>query len=234
MQGMQEVQGVQGTGRDVARPDTRDMVAVHQLFRREFRLVAKLVRACDAGDVGRAAVLAAHARGTLHALHVHHTGEDELLWPILLARAPLDEAAVERARQQHEALAARIEIVEIALDAWAASAAPADGDKLAAALDTLNASLTEHLDEEEKRILPLAGRHLTVAEWARLGEHGVKHTPVHRRMLILGGILEELPADERVRFAAHLPAPVRLLWAAFGRRQYERYIGRVRGVGVAG
>src|SRR5689334_20924962 len=66
--------------------DVHDMVVVHKAFRRELRLIPELVRAVPAGDTTRAAVVAGHARLVLQGLHLHHTGEDELLWPKLLQR----------------------------------------------------------------------------------------------------------------------------------------------------
>ena len=67
--------------------DVHDMVVVHRLFRRELIDLSRLIRAVAPGDVERAAVVAGHARLVLAGLHLHHTGEDDLLWPKLLERA---------------------------------------------------------------------------------------------------------------------------------------------------
>ena len=39
------------------------------------------------------------------ALHHHHEGEDELMWPLLLERAPLDSALILTMEEQHERIA---------------------------------------------------------------------------------------------------------------------------------
>ena len=39
------------------------------------------------------------------SLHHHHEGEDELMWPLLLERAPLDSALILRMEEQHERIA---------------------------------------------------------------------------------------------------------------------------------
>lgn len=70
--------------------DTRDMVLVHRVFRREFGLLPLMVRGAADGDVRAAVRIAAHAREMTDALHHHHHNEDELLWPRLLQRAPVD------------------------------------------------------------------------------------------------------------------------------------------------
>ena len=67
--------------------NVHDMVIVHRAFRRELAVIPRLVRAVPAGDTRRAAVVARHARLVLQGLHLHHTGEDELLWPKLLERS---------------------------------------------------------------------------------------------------------------------------------------------------
>jgi hypothetical protein len=38
-------------------------------------------------------------------LHQHHTGEDELMWPLLLERAPANAVLILRVEEQHERIA---------------------------------------------------------------------------------------------------------------------------------
>jgi hypothetical protein len=64
--------------------DTRDMLLIHRVIRREIGRLPGLFR--TAGDPARAARITAHASEMLDFLHVHHTGEDELLWPALRRR----------------------------------------------------------------------------------------------------------------------------------------------------
>jgi hypothetical protein len=60
-------------------PDTHEMVIVHRLFRREFRLLPELIGRVAEGDTAQAAVLAEHATDLVTVLHHHHGAEDELL-----------------------------------------------------------------------------------------------------------------------------------------------------------
>ncbi len=73
------------------------------------------------------------------------------------------------------------------------------------------AALLEHLADEEEHLLPLAAEHVTVAEWARLGERFVAATPKDKILFFLGAILEEATAQERAALLASLPVPARLL-----------------------
>src|SRR3712207_152261 len=156
--------------------DVHDMVVVHRVFRRELRLIPQLVREVAPGDIARAGVLAGHARLVLTGLHGHHTAEDELLWPKLLDRCTPDAELVHRMEAQHERVHDALEALGPALDRWEAEARPAVSVEVAAGFDALRAALVEHLDDEEREILPMAARHITQAEWDELGEHGVGET----------------------------------------------------------
>ena len=71
-------------------------------------------------------------------------------------------------------------------------------------------------------------RHISVAEWDSLGEHGKDSMSARQLPLMFGSILEDADDDERARMLAHLPAPIRLVMRTIGARQYRRYVTRVR------
>jgi len=208
--------------------DVHDMVVVHRGFRREFRLLPELVRAVPAGDTARAAVLAAHARLVLTGLHLHHTAEDELLWPKLLDRAAPDAALVHRMEAQHERVEHHTERLTAALTRWEAEARPAVTEEVAATFDALRTALLEHLDEEEREILPLAARHVSPEEWDELGQHGIAAMTRSQLPLMFGAVLEEATPEEAVEMLAKLPLPVRLLARTVFLPRYRRYVRRVR------
>jgi iron-sulfur cluster repair protein YtfE (RIC family) len=208
--------------------DVHDMVVVHRTFRREFRLLPELVRRVPAGDTARAAVLAGHARLVLKGLHLHHTGEDALLWPLLLDRAAPDAALVHRMEAQHERVEHHTERLTAALTRWEAEARPAVTEEVAATFDALRTALAEHLDEEEREILPLAARHLSTGEWEQLGEHGMAQMSRSELPIMFGSVLEEATPEEAVEMLAKLPLPVRLLARTVFLPRYRRYVNRVR------
>ena len=102
------------------------------------------------------------------------------------------------------------------------------GEQLARVLEQCATELFEHLDLEEREILPLVSRYITVKEWVSLGEHGKESMSAKQLPLLFGAILEDATEDEWSRMLAHLPGPVRLLMRTVGARQYRRYITRVR------
>jgi hemerythrin-like domain-containing protein len=211
-----------------ARVDTRDMLLIHRVIRREIGLLPALVRRTS-GDVDRATTLAAHAVEMLDFLHHHHTGEDELMWPLLRDRVRLEAALIDRMEEQHTHIAEAIDDVRRLLASWSASADAAVGDRIATRLEEAARLLDEHLAEEETRVLPLVGEHLTQQEWDALAKHGFDAIPGRRRLAILGHILEEADDEERRRFRRKLPPPARVAFRLVGRRQHAREVARIRG-----
>lgn len=66
-----------------------------------------------ASALARSKVIGAHAREMLTFLHTHHTGEDELLFPLLRERAALDPELMDRMDAQH----AQVDDAVTAIDA---------------------------------------------------------------------------------------------------------------------
>src|SRR6201985_380626 len=89
----------------IARPDTHDMIVVHRVFRRESDLMPTLIGEEPDGDTARPEVLAQAFSDYQLGLHLHHTGEDELIWPLLLARGDLEADIVLRMETQPEVVA---------------------------------------------------------------------------------------------------------------------------------
>lgn len=208
--------------------DVHDMVVVHRAFRRELRLVPNLLRAVPAGDLRRAAVLADHVRLALTGLHLHHTSEDDLLWPLLLQRAAPSADLIARMEAQHEQVESLITQIEPALARWEIEARPAVAQEVASLVDRLGSALLEHLDEEERAILPLAARHLSQDEWNALGQAGVAKMTRAQLPIMFGMVMEDATPQERKEMLGALPLPVRLLLRTWGARTYRRYVNQVR------
>jgi len=210
-------------------PNVHEMVVIHRLFRRELTAIPRFIRETRDGDVDRARVVGDHLALVLETLHVHHTSEDELLWPLLLERAAPSADLVHTMEQQHHGVEASIGDLDGQLPRWAAAPTRSAGERLATHVDALRVALLEHLDLEEREILPVVAQHLSVAEWDALGEHGKNATPRKHLPLVFGAILEDADERERAEMLANVPGPVRFFLRTAGARQYRRYISRVRG-----
>ncbi|HEY4024687.1 MAG TPA: hemerythrin domain-containing protein [Pseudonocardiaceae bacterium] len=210
------------------KPDTREMVAVHRAFRREFRQGADLVQQAPAGDLRRATQIADHLELVVSVLHHHHSAEDEHVWPLLLKRAAMRAALVHRMETQHEDMAQHLEKVQMLLAQWRSTAASSVATELSSTLRQLNKALVEHLDDEESSILPIVEECMTVAEWAKVGEAAVEGTPISQRFTVFGLLLEEAtPAEAELLFGT-MPAIARIIWKVSAKRAAARYIRRVR------
>jgi hemerythrin-like domain-containing protein len=206
--------------------DTSDMIVVHRVFRREFPMAPSLIRAVRPGDVRRARVVANHLRDLHEGLHHHHTGEDELLWPLLLARVDLDADKVLLMEAQHHRVDGLLTRASALLPAWEATAS--SGEELASVYEELWPVLLEHLEAEETTVLPLVAEHVTQVEWDRLGERFERETPKSRLLLFLGALLEEATPAEAALMLGRLPLPARVLWRVVGRPRYVRDMRAVR------
>jgi hemerythrin-like domain-containing protein len=210
------------------RPDTREMLVVHRVFRREITLLARMVRAVPAGNTGRARLIAGHFADYQLGLHHHHTGEDDLVWPLLLARVDLEAETVLRMEAQHETVAGTLDEAARYVPAWVSAPSARTVAPLAAAISAHGDALREHLADEEEHVLPLIAEYLTVAEWSQLGERFARDTPKDKLLFFLGLILEDASPQERELMLGNLPGPARLLWHTVGKRSFQRKIRRIR------
>jgi hemerythrin-like domain-containing protein len=204
------------------------MVLMHRVIRREFGQLPRLFRSA-ANDRARSKVIGAHAREMLDFLHTHHTGEDELLFPLLRKRTTLDPDLMDRMDAQHAQVDDTVTAVNAELPVWTATADTATGEKMAARIEATMPTLIDHLAEEEQELLPVVSVTLTHSEWDALGKHGMSAIPLTRRLVILGHITEEADDAERQRFMQVIPAPARLAYKLIGRRQFTRETTALRG-----
>lgn len=210
-------------------PDTHTMVVGHRVFRREFRLLPALIQAVRAGDGARARLLAEHGDDVATALHRHHISEDEVLWPRLLDRAPVHAAVVHRMERQHEQVAEHLQQIAALLPTWKKDAHLETRDELANEFASAAVILDEHLDEEEREILPLVAEHITAAEWSQLGQRAHAGMPHHKLLKLMGMVFEDANTHERAQMLAALPGPGRLVWNLVGRRSYQKLVRELRG-----
>lgn len=211
------------------RPDTAEMVFVHNCFRKQFGNLPGLIREVDAGDRARAGVLVEFLGELTSALHHHHEGEDELMWPRLLERAPVDSALILRMEEQHERIAELYREADRSAASFAADPTPATREALAQVLTGLNDAMGEHLHDEEVHILPLVERVITVPEWQALAERGRAGIPRDRQLVFLGFMLDANTPERGRAMLATSPAPARLAWTLLGRRAFRREYRRIYG-----
>ena len=90
-------------------------------------------------------------------------------------------------------------------------------------------ALWEHLATEEAHVLPLMARHLTGPEWDEFARQGMEGIPRRLTLVGFGMMLYEGDPDAVAVEVAKMPAPLRPLLPALGRRAYRRYALRLHG-----
>lgn len=210
--------------------DMHDMVVVHRVFRRELSLIPDLLLSTPGGDVERASIVVGHARLILSGLHLHHTSEDDLLWPLLVERSSPSTELVQRMQAQHADVDEGLGRLETVLARWETEARPAVAREAAGVMNQLRQIVVEHLDEEEKQILPVAEASITPQEWASVGKAGVAKMTRAELPLMFGALLEDASDVERRQMLQSLPLPIRYLMRTWGSVHYRRYITTVRGL----
>lgn len=203
---------------------TRAMIMVHTGFRREFGLMPSLVRAVTDGDRQRAAIVADHIDLLSTALHDHHHGEDQVLWPLLLKRCPTDLApVVHRMQEDHHRIAGLSSELAHTLTAWRTNA---DANKRAAAagiLDQLLPVLREHLGMEVQLVMPLVEHHISAAEWNKMSAvHSNKRTP-NQIALTFGMVMYEGDPAAIQDHLKDLPPATRPVFEQAARTAYAAY-----------
>lgn len=205
-------------------------IAVHTALRRELRLAGPLVRRAEVGDVARARRVARHLDFLLRGLRHHHELEDELVMPRVRARACDDDRRlVDVMHAQHHAIDRLIASISRTLPIWPTQASAGARNRLADLLEALYGLLVEHLDLEERCVLPLAELYLTADEWSEIGRRAEAGHPRHELALSFGMIQYEADAEVLASMLAPAPLPVRLLVPLLARRAYRRHAIAIHG-----
>ena len=211
-------------------PDLSAYHAIHHAMRVTSRQLHAALSGMVEPDPGRADAVRRWFAGFTGEVLVHHRVEDEVYFPALAFRVPTYcEHAAELADGHH-----RLDQLLAGLgDALRGLAGGRDWDRhrtdaaeLAAELRDL---LEDHLDLEDRDVLPLFTRHFTAEEYQELDERARKAGfSVRQAAFTLPWLMASATADEQRHLVATAPSPLRLLWA-LTRRRYARLAARALG-----
>jgi hemerythrin-like domain-containing protein len=188
--------------------DMTAMYVAHDALRRELELLARTAARVD-DDPRRILSTAVGWVLFKKSLHVHHTAEDDALWPAMreaVAGHPGDLALLAAMESEHEAIDPLIDAIDAAL-ADRESGPQRLGDLTGA----LAAGLTGHLKHEEDEALPLIQAIVTEQQWQHFGQVNARLVgPDAPRILpwMLDGASEQIIAT----MLAPLPEPARLAY----------------------
>lgn len=207
---------------------------LHQLVRRELRLLAELLTWAPQAEHARTRALTGHADLVSRLLLAHHRLERDALWPALLSAVPdRYEAELRVAVADWTDRCARIDsqLRDLATAArqWAVTGTPAARNSVALACRRLADAVEEQTADEERELLPLLDAHLDAGRWADVASAARCRLTARDRLLVLGMALEDCCARDRSRLLDGLPRRRRLAWRLFGERRYRAAVVRLRG-----
>jgi hemerythrin-like domain-containing protein len=203
-----------------------DMFAVHHALTGALDQADDLVGGATTPE--RVEIVASFYDNVLEFLHVHHQGEDELVYPILESRCASERGLLERIDDQHKLLYQPMDEAWAAIAAWRASADVADGQRVAEAIDRIDDVLRPHLAEEETQVLPIASKWISPEEWGQLPAHSLGTFRRDKPWLALGLVMESLTDDQRAAMAASMPPELTQLWENEWGPAFNSFIGDVR------
>jgi hypothetical protein len=197
-------------------PDVTMMFVVHNAFRRDLnRMQAAAAQADD--PAARTALRAGWATFSRY-LTVHHTAEDEMLWPPmrtkLLDRTDETDLLVKMA-DEHSRLDPVLREIDDNLARGATS-------RLVALFDELAAVLTGHLDHEEAAALPLVQQTLTSREWKAFGDDQRRRIGMNGAGWFFPWLLDDTSRATRNTVLDIVPPPLRLVYRLIWEPRYRR------------
>jgi hypothetical protein len=210
------------------RPDVTEMYAVHGVFRDTLGAAPRLVADIAPGDAARVDRIANYYDNVLYFLEAHHDGEEAIVFPRLRERCPGEAALLDMLESEHEEALQLLAAARVALAVWpGANGSAAAPSAVAASLEALRAQLVRHLDEEEKRALPLCAANILAEEWGQLPGHALAGFRGDKVWLILGLIRQRMTQEQRDAMLAHMPPPPREMWTSFGENAFNELSAQV-------
>ena len=207
--------------------DVSDMLAVHKALLGALAVVPEYV--AKAGlDSHRVEVISSFTENVIEFLHVHHSGEDELIYPVLEERCAESRSVLERINDQHKLLDAPMVAGRSAIAAWRAAPSTDKAHEVVEAIAAIVEPLRPHLSEEETVLLPIAAKWMSPEEWGRLAGHHMMSFRADKPWLMMGLVREQLDQEHRDGMLAGMPPEMRTMWTEQMEPAFNAFIAEVR------
>lgn len=201
---------------------TAGMRRIHRFFLWAYDEAPGLVRSTASGDATRAAYVGDVLGNFDRTLHIHHEGEDLLMYPQLAGRALGCALHIAQMLEHHRQVTERINLIEPVRRRWMETADAGTREELAERYEELSTLLKVHLRREVTEVMPVVDRVLSEKEMNAVGQHGIDQFDKRFLVSYLGMVLATNPPQDRRELFKEIPAPVRLAYRVVGRRMYRR------------
>lgn len=220
----QNLPGSEAARHGTGEADLTIMLAAHYALRRDLASLARAARFAGLPDPARRHSVAAGWETFKRQLHLHHTAEDELVWPALrqrLAHSDNAMSVLDEMEAEHALVDPLLATVEAALSGEPGTGAPGGGDAVDA-VDALTGTLTSHLTHEERDALPLIGAALTAREWRGVGVRIARANGLSAVSEMFPWMIDGAPGDQVRAALGQLPAPARMICRRVWKPRYAR------------
>jgi hypothetical protein len=164
----------------------------------------------------------------LEFLHVHHAGEDELIFPLLVERCLDEQEMLRRIDAQHTLLDEPVEQARQAISSWRSAPSVEGGVTVTDLLEVISETLRPHLGEEETMVLPMASAWISPEKWGVLPGHALQSFRGDKPWLALGLVRERLTQDHRDQMLSGMPPQLQVVWTEQWEPAFNSFIAEVR------
>jgi hemerythrin-like domain-containing protein len=207
--------------------DVSDMFAVHKALTGALEAAPAYVAKAGVNSE-RVEVIGSFYDNVIEFLHVHHTGEDELIYPVLEERSPENRSELERIDDQHKLLHAPMDAARSAVASWRKEPSSESAQAVIDAVATIDDTLRPHLAEEETVMLPIATKWMSPEEFGRLPGHHMMIFRADKPWLMVGLVREQLDQEHRDRMLEGMPPEMRTMWTEQMEPAFNAFIAEVR------
>jgi hemerythrin-like domain-containing protein len=208
------------------------MGIVHSALRRDLRRAHMVLETAPYPTENRRRALADHILWMTEFLHMHHTGEDRGLWPLIRSRKPSARELLDRMDADHKRIGPAIVAVQEAAGDYRNDEAARE--RMVGAITALDDVLLPHLRREELEMMPVVAKTITTDEF-RAVEHEYFVEP--KGFVELGTeahwVLDGLDPEGRAVMLRVVPAVPRFILLHGFARRYRRRRALLWGDGPA-
>jgi len=195
-------------GADAA--DTADDAVIHRAIRRAGHALASAAETISVADGHRLRAFGRYWNGHTGEILGHHGVEDTIFFPALCERVPaVTDVLADLDREHHRLDGLMLEgtrAIDRVVDGAASTAAVGALHRLALAMD-------EHLDREDREVLPLFAEHFSAAEYADLTKAAGKQIGLgEQAAFTVPYVAYWAEPEERAALLGPAPLPFRILY----------------------
>jgi hypothetical protein len=195
---------------------------IHDAFRRDLDRFDDALGAFPAGSKQRADQLWAPWDNLAFQLHHHHRDEETIFWPTL-RELGADVALVSELETEHAEMLAALDAANASMTTFHADPSAEHAGQARAAVARLRSVVVEHLDHEERDLDPFGTSHAKTPPM-KAAQVAVRKAHKGGTGTFFAWLLDSGDPSTRTALSHEIPAPVLLVIARFGGRDYRRRI----------